>query len=129
MTKEMLTGIQIMDKQHKIFLELCDNLDRSVNLRREKNEIMADIKFLKDYAGTHFETERNIMDRVNYAEKEGHLKLHAYFMDELDDMKKKAASGETGAEFAKEIKEKISDWFVLHIIKTDRKLGKFADIL
>lgn len=124
-TKAMATGMDIMDKQHKIFLELCDNLDQSVNSGKSKAEIMADIKFLEDYAFVHFNTEKKIMEGAKYPEKEGHLKLHTYFLDEMKIVREMALAGETGEKFAKLIKEKVTDWFVIHIEKTDRKLGKY----
>jgi len=125
-TKALATGVEIMDKQHKIFLELCDNLDQSVNSGKAKSEILSDIKCLEDYAKDHFATEKGIMEKNKYPEKEGHLKLHSYFLDEMKVMKEKAVAGETGEEFASLIKEKVTDWFVIHIDKTDRKLGKYV---
>lgn len=127
-TKALATGIEIMDKQHKIFLELCDNLDQSVVRGKDKSEILSDIQFLEDYARVHFATEKEIMEKNKYPEKEGHLKLHSYFMDEMKVIKKKAEAGETGIKFAKLIKEEVTDWFVIHIDKTDRKLGKFTGV-
>jgi hemerythrin-like metal-binding protein len=126
--KDLATGIEIMDKQHKVFLELCDNLDQSTVSGKDKSEILSDIKFLEDYARVHFSTEKVLMEKHKYPEKEGHLKLHSYFMDEMKAIKKKAADGETGLEFAELIKEKVTDWFVIHIDKTDRKLGKFIGV-
>ncbi len=125
--KALATGVEIMDKQHKIFLELCDNLDQSVNIGREKSEILSDIKCLEDYAKDHFATEKKIMEAAKYPEKHGHIKLHKYFIDEMKIVKEKAAAGVTGEKFAALIKEKITDWFVIHIDKTDRKLGKHVN--
>jgi hemerythrin-like metal-binding protein len=125
--KALATGDEIMDKQHKIFLELCDNLDQSVNIGREKSEILSDIKCLEDYAKDHFATEKKIMEGAKYPEKEGHIKLHNYFIAEMKIVKEKAAAGETGEKFAGLIKEKVTDWFVIHIDKTDRKLGKYVN--
>jgi hemerythrin len=124
-TKTLATGNEIMDKQHKIFLELCDNLDQSVNSGKSRPEIMADIKFLEDYALVHFNSEKKIMEDGKYPLKDGHLKLHAYFLDEMKIIRDMASAGETGEKFAKLIKEKVTDWFVIHIDKTDRKLGKY----
>lgn len=128
-TKIMATGVELMDKQHKVFLELCDNLDQSVNSGKSKDEIHADLKFLEDYAKVHFATEKHMMTLKKYPEREGHVKLHDYFMEEMKLMKGKAAAGETGPFFAEEIKEKVTDWFVIHIEKTDRKLGKYLNSL
>jgi len=57
------------------------------------------------------------------------MKLHKYFMDEIETIKKKIEAGEKGETFAKKIKEKMTDWFIIHINKTDRKLGKFINSL
>src|ERR1035437_2460571 len=126
-TKELATGVEIMDKQHKMFLELCDNLDQSVNKGKAKNDILSDMKSLEDYAKVHFAAEKEIMEKSKYPETDGHIKLHAVFMDEVNIIRKKAVAGESGPNFASEIKEKVTDWFVMHIDRTDRKLGKFIN--
>jgi hemerythrin len=127
--KKMATNVELIDKQHKTFLELCDNLDQSVNSSKSKNEVLTDIKFLEDYSKVHFSTEKKLMEEKKYPEIAGHIKLHTYFLDEIKIIREKAAAGLNGVEFASEIKEKVTDWFVIHIEKTDKKLGKYINSL
>lgn len=123
-TPELSTGLKEIDDQHRRFISLCAAVVASAqkceDCRIEQEKITA----LDHYARIHFATEAAFMTQYKYPDAEGHRRLHAHFMDELKKIRARAGGGEAGAEFAAEIKEKISDWFILHIEKNDKKMFK-----
>jgi hemerythrin len=124
-TKDIATGIKEIDEQHKVFIHLCGNLVYCADRCMESLKIIASIKKLEKTAEEHFSTEGRLMAETYYTDKKGHLKLHAHFLDELRTIKSRAEAGETGTEFAGEIKERLADWFILHIKKNDMKMASY----
>ena len=124
-TKEIATGIKEIDEQHKEFIRDCALIVNCADRCDESKKIIANIKKLEKMAETHFSTEGRIMEESHYADKAGHFKLHAHFLDELKKVKSRAEAGETGHEFALEIKERLADWFILHIRRNDMKIASY----
>ena len=124
-TKELATGIEDIDSQHKVFIRDCAEIATCADKCLESLKVIAKIKKLERDADAHFSTEGRIMAASMYPDKQGHYKLHAHFLDELRKIKARAESGETGHEFAADIKERLADWFILHIKKNDIKMASY----
>jgi hemerythrin len=129
-TPALATGIKEIDDQHKRFISLCAAIVESAEKSESKEIEKEKIDALDKYAYVHFHTEHAFMAQYKYPDAEGHKKLHAHFMEELKAIRSRAIHGETGKEFAGEIKEKIAHWFILHIQKNDKKmLGFIKDVM
>ncbi len=124
-TREIATGIEEIDKQHKLFIKTCSDITLCADRCFESNRVTADIRKLEKIAAAHFSTEEKIMEESHYADKAGHYRLHMHFMDELKQVRSRAEAGETGREFALEIKERLADWFIMHIKMNDMKLVSY----
>ena len=124
-TKEIATGIREIDEQHKVFIKDCAAIVSCADKCFESAKIIASIKKLERFAKEHFSTEGKIMEDSHYADKAGHFRLHVHFMEELKKVKSRAEAGETGHEFALEIKERLADWFIIHIRKNDMKIASY----
>jgi hemerythrin-like metal-binding protein len=124
-TKEIATGIKEIDEQHKKFISACANIAAGAEKSAEPVRISAAIKKLEGIALEHFSTEGSLMAGSFYPDKKGHYKLHGFFLEELKKVKSRAEAGETGPEFAVEIKDRLADWFILHIKKNDIKMASY----
>lgn len=124
-TREIATGIKEIDGQHKRFIHICAGLVNCADRCFESLKIIDNIKKLEKIADEHFSTEGRIMAESYYPDKKGHFKLHGHFLEELKKIKSRAEAGETGPEFAAEIKERLADWFILHIRKNDIKMASY----
>jgi hemerythrin len=125
LSKELLTGNTLIDKQHTEFLGLCWRAAECADNCGESMIIIAFLKKLEVAAETHFSSEGKIMEDSIYPDKQGHWRLHGHFLDELHAIQRLAESGETGRSFAKEIHERLGHWFLLHIKKNDMKLFSY----
>jgi hemerythrin len=83
------------------------------------------MKKLKQLANEHFITESGLYNNSMYPDKAGHDRLHAQFMQELLELEKRASAGAAGEKFAVEIRERLTDWFVLHIQKNDIQMASY----
>jgi hemerythrin-like metal-binding protein len=124
-TSDIATGIKEIDEQHKVFIKLCAALVGCADGCLESTKIIGNVKKLEKIAEEHFSTEGRLMARSYYTDKKGHYRLHAHFLDELRKVKSRAEAGETGHEFAAEIKERLADWFIIHIKKNDMKMAGY----
>ena len=124
-TKEIATGIKEIDDQHRVFIHMCSELINCADRCFESIRIIANIKKLEKIAEEHFSTEGRLMAESMYADKKGHFRLHGHFLEELKKIRGRAEAGETGPEFAAEIKEHLLDWFIIHIKKNDMKLASY----
>ena len=121
----MATGLKEIDDQHQRFLSLCAAIIDAAAKNETKEIEKEKIEALEKYAYVHFKTEQAFMFKYKYPDYDGHNRLHSHFMDELKTIRSRALHGETGRLFSSEIKEKIYDWFVLHIEKNDLKMIAF----
>ncbi len=126
LTKKLLTGISVIDKQHKEFIAACTALADAVGNSDAYPAVKKAVAALEKKAIAHFKTEGGLMKDSEYPAKAGHYKLHEYFYDELKVIDKIAASGRTGPDFAKEINERLTGWFLLHIEKNDLKMAGYV---
>jgi hemerythrin len=124
-TKEIATGIKEIDDQHKVFIHICSELVNCADRCFESLKIIATIKKLEKIAEEHFSTEGRLMAASYYTDKKGHYRLHGHFLEELKKVRNRAEAGETGPEFAAEIKERLADWFIIHIRKNDMKMASY----
>lgn len=127
--ESLATGVEIIDSQHKRFLELINELKRTFAQREneaitEENrlEVYRSLLRLRDYAFFHFGTEERFMLGAKYPEFIQHKSRHDDFIKALFDMEQQVLAGTLvpGA-----IIEYAMDWYREHIGKVDQQMGNF----
>jgi len=110
-------GIEEIDSQHERLLEILNSLNE---VRKEKNinELIEIFENLICYAKEHFETEENYMDKTIYSDYEFHKKEHDFFVKELEKIEKELVENNVYVGLSMAIF--LKDWFVNHILKTDK---------
>lgn len=125
LTEDMKTGITIVDKQHREFIKECLVVESCAKNPALCFRAVESMKKLDSTAKEHFVTEEEIFNASMYPDKKGHARLHVHFLAELHALKKKSESGKAGKEFAHEVREKLTEWFVLHIKKNDMEMASY----
>jgi hemerythrin len=122
---ELLIGNTTIDNQHKELFKKFEELKDTMNDLDDKTTLRHVIIFLEDYVIRHFSTEENLMDEVNYPERNTHKMKHANFIFDLekfkDEFEKKGASIVLTTNTYKWLNEWLSD----HIAKNDLEFGRF----
>ncbi|MCI8735517.1 MAG: bacteriohemerythrin [Lachnospiraceae bacterium] len=124
--EEFLTGIEMIDREHKRLFEIAENLyqlkcreyvtDKYDHIR----EILTE---LRDYTMTHFEHEEAYMKSISYKRMFSQLSQHdalreticGWDLDAIDEDQDEAIG---------DMLNLITDWLVNHILNEDKRIGK-----
>ena len=77
--EHLRTGIDIIDDQHRGFLQKLDELFGAFREHRSEEEILRVISFLEEYIAEHFKTEETFMVRFTYPACYEHRARHIEF--------------------------------------------------
>ncbi len=125
-----MTGIELIDSQHKRLFETINRLEAAYQEGTEEAEAKASLAFLARYTLEHFETEEALMQEIGYPMLPFHQKEHADLMARILAMKAKLDSGFEiplhGADFAANMANFAADWLAHHINEADMGYVQFA---
>ncbi|MCM1145407.1 MAG: bacteriohemerythrin [Blautia sp.] len=126
-TDEYLTGIPVIDKEHKELFRIIGDAQRLI-----ADEYMADkyddiihlIKELKDYTKFHFEDEEEYMKKIDYPGLEAQKRAHDAFVGRLEEIDLDKMD-ENQQETLEELMNFLTEWLINHILNSDKKIGNF----
>jgi hemerythrin-like metal-binding protein len=119
-----LTGVKIIDDQHRQIVQMVNDLNRSLEEGRNDAELKNLFAALLAYTATHFATEEALMARYGYPQVDEHKKQHVNLVHELQVI---AAEFNQGAELR--LLQSIKDWLLGHIQHADKPLGAYLTSL
>ena len=124
--EEFLTGIDMIDREHKRLFEIAENLYQ-LKCREfvtdKYDQIREILTELRDYTMTHFEHEETYMKSIGYKRMFSQLSQHdalretisAWDLDAIDENQDEAIG---------DMLNLITDWLVNHILNEDKRIGK-----
>jgi hemerythrin-like metal-binding protein len=120
----MSVGIPEIDEDHKQFIVLINELNRSITDRMSPEEIIKRLEFLIDDTARHFDQEERLFFEWQYPDISGHAGIHANVLKTLNVMKQQFMpyghdSGWVDAGI------KIKKILIDHILKEDMKYADF----
>lgn len=122
-SSEFISGIDVIDFQHKILVERINEMINSINKNESQENLMFLFVFLEDYMIYHFSTEEQFFNSFNYLDKEKHLREHHEFNEKMIQFKKECQEG------LSYIDEKIIvfllNWLKEHLLGTDKKFTEY----
>jgi hemerythrin-like metal-binding protein len=118
--KQLEVGIPTIDKQHRRWVEMYNDLDRAVQEGREEDKLSETLEALIDYSHYHFKTEEALMQQNGFDEEEFalHRREHHVFSDQIVIYRDRFAAG--FHKLTPEVVQTLRDWLVAHITGTDR---------
>jgi diguanylate cyclase (GGDEF)-like protein/hemerythrin-like metal-binding protein/PAS domain S-box-containing protein len=119
-----LTGVKIIDDQHRQIVQMVNDLNRSLEEGRDDAELKNLFAALLAFTATHFATEEALMARYGYPQVDEHKKQHVNLVHELQVI---AAEFTQGAELR--LLQSIKDWLLGHIQHADKPLGVYLTSL
>jgi len=111
-------GVKEIDEQHQKFFEILARANDVLLLEKHTAEQEEILKEMFDYADYHFSTEEKYFEEFAYPEKDIHVEVHNKYRGKILDFYKKISAGE---DVYAEMIDFIYDWWVGHILNTDRK--------
>ena len=116
-------GIKEMDAQHLKLVELINELYRLLLSNNPDAFVGEILNRLVEYAGVHFQSEEDLLQKYRYPEIEAHKKEHEAFVEKIITYHKQHKKGTLTLSVA--IVNFLKDWLKNHINYSDKKYSAF----
>lgn len=123
-TPEMVTHVELIDKQHKTLFNHIDLVETMGRTPIDKEKAMETIGFLGDYIALHFADEEELQRNSRYPRYKEHHKLHKWYIGEYHKLKVEYDRHGYSEHFAHILNESIVNWYANHVLVEDIALGK-----
>lgn len=122
------TGIKVVDDQHQILVEMCNQTNRKLADGIDRGYVEQLVVDLMSYALYHFDQEEELMQANQYRELEPaaaarHVQEHRSFSDTVSAVQQKLQKGELISR--ENLMGFLNGWLVGHILNTDMELAQF----
>lgn len=126
MKDEYLTGIRMIDEEHKRLFEIADSLyylQKEEFLVDKYDQIQGILNELKDYTLLHFEHEEKYMESIAYKKMFTQKVQHDALRKQIEEWDIDSID-ERQDETIQEILTIVTDWLVNHILNQDKLIGQ-----
>jgi len=118
--KKHLLDCEMMDDLHKEFVDIYNNLEDS-SIASYKNVMIKLLELTK----RHFMIEEEEMEKFSYPRKKDHIDEHNKVLAEMEYFINRSNSKMGQMMLKSYYKEKLPDWFDLHLLGMDSDLSAF----
>lgn len=123
-TDEYLTGIQLIDDEHRELFHIVDKANRLIKSYDELSgydQIVRILDELKQYTKEHFGDEEEYMESIRYEGLEAQKRAHDAFINKLENIDFGELDKNPQASL-NELLEFLLGWLINHILHTDKKI-------
>ena len=127
-TDKYLTGISIVDKEHKELFRIIGDVYRVMTdeMAVDKyDEIVRLLEELREYTKFHFQDEELYMESIHYEGLKAQRRAHEAFVSRLEEMDLEHID-DNQQETLEDLMEFLTEWLVNHILHSDKKIGAGA---
>ena len=110
-------GMPEIDEQHRVLIELINQVWRAVVKRADRTEALPILEELEKYTITHFMAEEVFMREIAYPQFAEHKIEHDNFVNRVAEEKAKIVAGQ-GVEL--DMVHFLKDWLINHILVSDK---------
>ena len=122
-SNELSVGIEEIDDQHRILVDLLNQVHEAIQKRRGAEVAGGVIQQLEEYTRVHFAVEESLMRILHYPDYEGHKADHDRLVEHLADLREKLKTGK-GA-ISVELAQFLKAWLTKHILEVDKRYVPF----
>ena len=115
----MSIGIEVIDKDHRLLVDLLNLLDEAVADGQGKETTGSVLNSLSDYTEYHFSREELMLKACNYPDLERHIQAHDALKARVNEVRKDYEQGDS-ADIDRYVLEFLKDWLQAHIIGRDK---------
>jgi hemerythrin len=123
----MSVGIPEIDDDHKQFILLINELNRSIAERMRPTEILKRLQFIVEDTERHFEREERFLQERHYPDAEGHTRTHAQILSSLKNIMASFMPFGLEAEWI-DAALAIKEILISHILNEDMKYALYLQI-
>ncbi|MFZ2310796.1 MAG: bacteriohemerythrin [Patescibacteria group bacterium] len=121
-TDDLSVGVKEIDEQHKIFLNILNDLCNTSCSAHPSSEIASILKQLTAYVSFHFATEEKYFDKFNYEFSAEHKEEHQKLLTRVAEFNQRFAT--EGDAILSELLDFLEDWLIDHLSGQDKKYTK-----
>jgi len=114
-TKDLNTGIDVIDEQHQRIVEYINQLKTTLH-QSDSRLVGSVLNELADYCISHLAFEESLMAEVHYSYLKPHKAMHDMFVKRLEKLQERYDQGEN---VAAQLHDMLSTWLIHHIKKVD----------
>jgi hemerythrin len=118
-SNELSVGIEEIDAQHKVLVDLLNQIHEAIQQRQGTEATSQIIERLGEYTRIHFAVEESLMRILHYPDYERHKEEHDRLIDQLNGFRTKLESGKGSISF--ELAHFLKVWLTKHIMETDKR--------
>lgn len=122
-TDELSVGIEEIDEQHKVLVGLLNRMHEAIEEHHGSDTVAGILTELADYTKIHFAVEESLMRILGYPGYEDHKEIHDELLEQVMDLQKKVATGNTSISF--ELLHFLKVWLSKHIMDEDMQYSGF----
>lgn len=124
LTSDLLTNIDLIDRQHIILFERINEVIAMGDRAVEKRETEATLHLLLAYAEKHFSDEEELMERSDYKYVNWHKEMHRWYYAEIKKMIHEYDQTGPSEVYRQLLEKSIINWIVKHIMNVDMSFAK-----
>jgi hemerythrin len=117
-SEDLSVGIQEIDEQHKVLLEILNELNDGLHDVRRKEIRLEVLDKLIDYTKVHFAVEESLMRILGYPRYEEHKAEHDRLIGEIKEFREKFIQDPSAPTY--ELLVFLKRWLLNHIMKVDK---------
>lgn len=122
-SENIKTGLEWQDFQHKALLDNMYQLYEDITGQKRIEHLTEALNFLDQYVVDHFGMEEVYMNKLDYPQKEDHVRQHQHFIEMIEDLK--GISSSKGFLKCASLINELNIWFIEHISEVDAELANF----
>lgn len=118
-SNELSVGIEEIDSQHKVLVDLLNEIHEAMQQGRTTQVTRGIIERLDEYTRVHFAVEESLMRILHYPDYERHKEEHEKLIAQLAELHTKLEKGKGAIGF--ELAYFLKNWLTRHIMEVDRR--------
>ncbi len=120
--ESLLTGIQDIDIQHKLFFDAINGLE-GLEEKQNADDLWFVVSNIEEYARSHFQTEEEYMRKFMYPDTDEHLDQHREFLGKYKKLKKDFEEKGITIDYMEILKVFLEEWIIQHYSCIDQKMA------
>jgi len=121
----LLIGVELIDEQHKKWIEHIRNVQAAIEARRGMPQIASTLDFLINYTQFHFSTEEKSMSETGYSGLKDHRAMHEELKGTLDNLIEDFTEEGVTEKLSEAIGTFLVNWLRNHIRVVDQAFAAF----
>jgi hemerythrin-like metal-binding protein len=120
----MSVGIQSIDDDHKMLVDLVNRLDDAIKADRGKYVLGSVLDALLDYTTYHFEREEALMQACGYPDLDAHGHTHRVLRTQVTHIRNRHRANPESI-YDREVLAFLKNWLTSHIMGRDKLYAPF----